>query len=108
MTDEEMTFEQYVAHQFAALGEIIEQHDFIIRALTNEITEIKRAIPDMESQEEPREAHSGETRGETTAYMLPDGYGTLLVYIKPDGQAKITVKNRGYSDTANITLQKSR
>lgn len=80
-------FSKYVTSQFEQIGKVFEHQDFVIRALTSEVTEIKKALP-REAVEEPGEP--GETRGETTVYKLPEGYGMLRVTINPaTGEATI-------------------
>lgn len=104
MTDEQKPlseFEQYTVSQLVEAGKALEHHNFILQAITSELEELKRRVPDSDDQP-PVE---GEQRGTTTVFKLPDGFGMLRVTINPDtGEALIDYGQQNTRQRVRMTF----
>lgn len=105
--NEQQQFEAFVIGQLKNLGGILEQHEYILRAVTGDLKALGERV--STDNPDPGKVVDGETRGDTTAYRMPHGYGMLLVNIDPaTDMATIEVKNQGYRERVQIQFKKGR
>lgn len=95
MTDQERDdYLKAVGQHVNELGQALQSHQYILQAMTASMKEMESRLPPP-TDEPVEEPQQGETRGQTTAYKLPNGAGTLVVYMKPDSNTIVVSVRTG-------------
>ena len=99
-------FESHLLTQMETLGQAINHHQFVLQALTATVSDMQKHMPDEPGSDQKQ--GEGETRGKTTVFRLPGGYGVLAVTISDDDRALLDYKNAGTRERATMQFKKAR
>lgn len=98
---EHATFEQWVEH----VSDTILRQDFMLRSLTAEVERLRKLVPNGDP-EKIEEGEPGQVRGNSTAFRLPGGWGSLVVTIGEDGRGTVKYQNAGHTEKVGVQLRK--